>query len=219
MTSNATREGGKPLKIGLTGSIAMGKSTTAQMFRDAGAAVHDSDAAVHRVYSAGGSAGPALKPLAADAVRDDGSVDRDVLKARIAADPTLLAKIEAAVHPLLGADRKQFEEEARQVGADVWVYDVPLLFETDGASRYDAVVVVSAAADVQRQRALERPGMTEDHLDRILARQTPDAEKRQRADFIVETDKGLEQARAQVNEIMTALRKRISNIAGANDDA
>lgn len=199
------------LKVGLTGSIAMGKSTTAQMFREAGAAVYDADAAVHRVYSAGGSAGPALSAIAPSAVRPDGSVDRAELRRLIAEDDSLLARIEATVHPLLGEDRRRFEQAAREAGARIWLYDIPLLFETRAQDKYDAVVVVTAAAEVQRERALARPDMTPEHLDRILARQTPDAEKRAGADFLVETDRGMEAARRQVERIMAELADRLES--------
>lgn len=219
MTGSTSGAPGAPIKVGLTGSIAMGKSTTAQMFREAGAAVHDADAAVHRLYAAGGKAGAALRSITPDAVRPDGAVDREILKTLIAGDPTLLAKIEAVVHPLVGEDRAEFEAGARAAGAIVWIYDVPLLFETDAVDKYAAVIVVSAAPEIQRARALERPGMTEDHLERILARQTPDAEKRRRADFVVETDRGLDHARGQVNEIMRVLTTRAATSQGRADHA
>ena len=190
--------------VGLTGSIGMGKSTVAQAFADAGAAVWDADAAVHALYAPGGAGARAVARLAPQAVDADG-VDRAALRAAALADPGLLARIEAAVHPLVAADRAAFLAAARDAGAAVAVCDVPLLFETGAEADFDAVVVVSAPADAQRARVLARPGMTPQALAAILSRQTPDAEKRARADFVIDTGKTVEAAQAQARAVLAAL--------------
>ena len=190
--------------VGLTGSVGMGKSTTARLFAEAGARVWDADAAVHRLYGPGGAAVPHIAALVPSAVRD-GAVDRAVLRAAVLADGSLLPRIEATVHPLVQADRMAFIGEAEEAGVALAVCDIPLLFETRQAGAFDAVVVVTAPAEVQRARVLERPGMTEAAFEAILARQVPDAEKRAQADFVVDTGRGLEAARAQVAEIVAAL--------------
>jgi dephospho-CoA kinase len=187
--------------LGLTGSIGMGKSTTAGFFAEQGARVWDADAAVHRLYAPGGAAVAAVAGLMPQAVRD-GAVDRAALRAAVTGDAGLLKRLEAAVHPLVAADRLAFLDAARAEGARVAVCDIPLLFETGQAGAFDAVVVVSAPPEVQRGRVLARPGMTDAALDAILARQMPDAEKRARADFVVDTGAGLDAARAQVAAIM-----------------
>jgi dephospho-CoA kinase len=187
--------------LGLTGSIGMGKSTTASMFAEAGARVWDADAAVHRLYGPGGAAVPAIGALVPEAASDIG-VDRDKLRAAILADDTLLPRVEAAVHPLVKADRDAFVAAARAEGAPLVVCDIPLLFETGDPAAFDAVVVVTAPAEVQRARVLARPGMTEAALDRILARQMPDAEKRARADHVIDTGAGLDSARAAVLSVI-----------------
>ena len=190
--------------VGLTGSIGMGKSTVAQAFADAGAAVWDADAAVHALYAPGGAGARAVARLAPQAVDADG-VDRAALRAAALADPGLLARIEAAVHPLVAADRAAFLARARAEGAGIAVCDVPLLFETGAEADFDAVVVVSAPADAQRARVLARPGMTPQALEAILSRQTPDAEKRARADFVIDTGKTVEAAQAQARAVLAAL--------------
>ena len=190
--------------VGLTGSIGMGKSTVAQAFADAGAAVWDADAAVHALYAPGGAGARAVARLAPQAVGADG-VDRAALRAAALADPGLLARIEAAVHPLVAADRAALLAAARDAGAAVAVCDVPLLFETGAEADFDAVVVVSAPADAQRARVLARPGMTPQALAAILSRQTPDAEKRARADFVIDTGKTVEAAQAQARAVLAAL--------------
>ncbi len=190
--------------LGLTGSIGMGKSTTARLFAEEGAAVWDADAAVHRLYAPDGAGAAALAGIAPEAV-GEGGVDRARLRAAILADPGLLARVEAAVHPLVAADRADFLRRARAGGAQLAVCDVPLLYETGAAGDFDAVAVVSAPPGVQRARVLARPGMTEAALDAILARQIPDADKRARADAVIETDRGIEHARAQVRALVARL--------------
>jgi len=191
--------------IALTGSIGMGKSTTAEMFAEAGIPVWDADAAVHRLYGPAGAGAAAIAEIAPEAV-DDNGVDRDRLRAAILADKGLLREVEARIHPLVGADRTEFLAKAHAAGHKLVLCDIPLLFETGGNNAFDKVVVVSAPAAIQRTRVLERPGMTEEAFETILARQTPDAEKRARADFIVDTGQGLEHARAQVTAIVADLQ-------------
>lgn len=191
--------------LGLTGSIGMGKSTTAKMFEAQGAPVYDSDAAVHALYSVGGAAvGPV--EAAFPGVVVDGAIDRARLSAQVVGDPEALEKLEAIVHPLVGAHRIGFFEKAQADGHDIVVLDVPLLYETGGQNNVHKVVVVSAPADVQRERVLARPGMTPEKFEAILARQLPDAEKRARADFVVDTGRGLQAAEDQVRDILTLLR-------------
>lgn len=192
--------------IGLTGSIGMGKSTTAGMFADAGARVWDADQAVHRLYGAGGKGVAAINVIAPWAVVD-GAVSRDRLRELVLSDAGLLKQVESAIHPLVAEDRAAFLDQAREDGAKFAVLDIPLLFETGGAAKMDAVVVASAPAEIQRQRVLERPNMTEQDFEAILAKQTPDAEKRAKADFVVETGEGIEAASAQVAEILETLGK------------
>lgn len=190
--------------FGLTGSIGMGKSTTAGLFAEAGVPVWDADAAVHRLYAAGGAAAKRLAAEFPEAVGEQG-VDRAALKRAIAADPQALKRIEAIVHPLVAADRLAFLNHHRGTGTAAVLLDVPLLFETGAADLCDRTVVVTAPAEVQRARVLARPGMTEDTLNMILSRQMPDAEKRKRADFIVKT-LTMEGARAQVEAILETLK-------------
>jgi dephospho-CoA kinase len=192
--------------IGLTGSIGMGKSTTAAMFREHGVPVYDADAAVHDLYDVGGAA---VAPVgeAFPGVVQGGAVDRELLRQRVLGDPEALKRLNAIVHPLVGQDRLSFFDEAQAKGADLVVLDIPLLYETGGDARMDAVVVVSAPARMQRERVLARPGMTPDRFDAILAQQMADAEKRARAHYVVDTGQGLDHARAQVAEILKALRE------------
>ena len=190
--------------LGLTGSIGMGKSTTAKFFAEEGVPVHDADAAVHRLYD--GEAAPAIE-AAFPGTTSGGKVDRNKLAAHVVANPKDFKKLETVVHPLVGMARDKFLSEAEKNGATIAVLDVPLLYETGGAARCDAVVVVSAPAGAQRQRAFERAGMTEERFAAILAKQMPDAEKRRRADFVVDTSKGFDAARAQVREILAAVAK------------
>ncbi|WP_374469450.1 dephospho-CoA kinase [Phenylobacterium sp.] len=193
------------LLIGLTGSIGMGKSTTAAMFREAGIPVYDADAAVHDLYDQGGAAvGPVGEAF--PGVVKDGRIDREALRQRVLGQPEALQRLNAIVHPLVGRDRIGFFERARAEGADMVVLDIPLLFETGGHANVDAVVVVSAPAEMQRERVLARPGMTPERLDAILAQQMHDAEKRARAHFVVDTGRGLDAAREQVAEIIDVMR-------------
>jgi dephospho-CoA kinase len=187
--------------VGLTGSIGMGKTTTAGLFAEVGAPVYDADAAVHEVYGVGGAAvGPV--EAAFPGVTAEGAVHRGRLGAAVLNDPDALKRLEMIVHPLLGRHREQFFERARAGGKEILVFDVPLLFETGGDQTMDAVVVVSSPMDVQRARVLSRPGMTPDKLDAILARQLPDAEKQARADFVIDTSQGIALARDQVLDIL-----------------
>jgi dephospho-CoA kinase len=191
--------------IGLTGSIGMGKSTTAAMFRDLGVPVYDADAAVHDLYDEGGAAvGPVGEAF--PGVVQAGRVDREALRQAVLGNPEALKRLNAIVHPLVGRDRVGFFAKAQADGADMVVLDIPLLFETGGHANVDAVVVASAPADMQRERVLARPGMSAERLDAILAQQMADAEKRARAHFVVDTSRGLEPARQQVAEIVAAVR-------------
>lgn len=194
-----------PLLIGLTGSIGMGKSETAKLFARLGVPVYDSDAAVHRLYERGGAAVGAIGAAFPGTVTD-GFVDRTALSKLVAGHERAFKQLEAIVHPLVAAEQRRFLESAKD--AEMVVLDIPLLFETAGQDRVDAVVVVSAPPDLQRARVLQREGMTPEKLDHILARQMPDAEKRAKAHFVVETDKGLDQAFEQVKAIVAALRAK-----------
>ncbi|MBZ9711032.1 dephospho-CoA kinase [Mesorhizobium sp. ESP7-2] len=188
--------------LGLTGSIGMGKSTTAKMFAEAGVPVHDSDEAVHRLYA--GKAAP-LVEAAFPGTIVGGSVDRAKLGARVLGDTAALKKLEAIIHPLVRADADAFLARHRNAGESIAVLDIPLLFETGGRGRVDKVVVVTAPAEVQRQRVLARPGMSEEKLASILAKQVPDAEKRRLADFVIDTGEGMDAARAAVAAIIAEL--------------
>ena len=190
--------------LGLTGSIGMGKSTTAQMFADEGAVVWDADAAVHRLYGPGGAA---VAPLAQafPGVVVDGAVDRPRLAEALGRDDAAFRRLEAIVHPLVAEGRLADLEAARAAGVRLAVLDIPLLFETGGDRAVDAVVVVTADPAIQAERVLARPGMTRERFDAILARQMPDAEKRARADFVIDTGRGLEAARAEVEVIVAAV--------------
>jgi dephospho-CoA kinase len=185
--------------LGLTGSIGMGKSTTAKLFAEAGVPVYDADAAVHRIYE--GEAAPAIE-AAFPGTTVGGKVDRTLLSAQVLRDPAAIRRLEAIVHPMLGASRQKFLDDAEQCGAPVAVVDVPLLFETGGEKRVDAVVVVTTSPEIQRRRILARDNMTGEKLDAILARQLPDAEKRKRADFVVDTSHGLDPVRARIRDIL-----------------
>ena len=190
------------LVLGLTGSVGMGKSTTAGFFVEAGVPVHDADAAVHRLYA--GEAVPLIE-AAFPGTTSGGTVDRTLLARRVLGDPVALKRLEAIVHPLVQASERRFLADAEARGDKVVVLDIPLLFETGGEARVDAVVVVSAPAEVQRRRVLERPGMTAEKFEAILAKQMLDAEKRRRADFVVDTSQGFEVTRAQVRAVLAAV--------------
>jgi dephospho-CoA kinase len=185
--------------LGLTGSIGMGKSTTAKLFAEAGVPVYDADATVHRLYE--GEAAPAIE-AAFPGTTVDGKVDRARLSARVVNDPAAIKRLEGIVHPMLGASRQKFFHDAEQSGAPVVVVDVPLLFETGGEKRVDAVVVVTTSPEIQRERVLTRPNMTPEMLATVLTRQLPDAEKRKRADFVVDTSHGLDPVRARIRDIL-----------------
>jgi dephospho-CoA kinase len=190
--------------LGLTGSIGMGKSTTARLFAEEGVPVHDADAAVHALYE-----GEAVAPVEAafPGTTRDGRVDRALLAQAVVGKPDAMKRLEAIVHPLVAKARDRFLAGARAAGAPMVVLDIPLLFETGGDTIVDAVVVVSAEPEIQRQRVLERAGMTVEKFEALLAKQTPDAEKRRRADYIVDSGHGIEQARQQVREILARIAK------------
>ena len=190
--------------VGLTGSIGMGKSTTSAMFQAEGVPVYDADAAVHALYAKGGAA---VAPVEAafPGVVVDGAIDRAKLSAQVVGKPEALKRLEAVVHPLVGESRKVFFEAAAAVNAPLVILDIPLLFETGGERNVAAVIVVSAPEAVQRERVMARPDMTAEKLDAILARQLPDAEKRARADIVIDTSKGLDSAREQVRASIAKL--------------
>jgi dephospho-CoA kinase len=190
--------------LGLTGSIGMGKSTTAQMFREAGVAVHDADATVHRLYE--GEAVPLIE-AAFPGSTADGKIDRTRLAQRVLGDAAALQRLEALVHPLVRRAEEKFLADASARGDKLVVLDIPLLYETGAEGRVDAVAVVSAGEEQQRERVLARPGMRPEKFEAILAKQVPDTEKRRRADFVVDSSKGMDVARAQVNEILRAVAK------------
>jgi dephospho-CoA kinase len=187
------------LILGLTGSIGMGKSTTAKLFAEAGVPVYDADAAVHQLYE--GEAAPAIE-AAFPGTTAGGKVDRARLSARVVHDPAAMRQLEQIVHPMLSASRQKFFDDAEAAGVAVTVVDVPLLFETGGDKRVDAVVVVTTSPELQRERVLARGAMDEEKFNSILARQMPDAEKRRRADFLVDTSHGLDPVRARIRDIL-----------------
>ncbi|HEX8900392.1 dephospho-CoA kinase [Vitreimonas sp.] len=194
--------------VGLTGSIGMGKSTVAKMFAEEGAPGFDSDAAVHALYAPGGAA---VAPVEAafPGVTKEGAIDREALSKRVVGNESAIKQLEAIVHPLVRAAQMQFLQDNRDAGTAVVVLDIPLLFEGGGAKYVDKTVVVSAPAEVQRARVLARPGMTAEKFEAILARQMPDAEKRARADFVIDTGGDFETTRSQVRGILDALREQI----------
>lgn len=190
--------------LGLTGSIGMGKSTTAKLFEEAGVPVYDADASVHKLYE--GEAAPAIE-AAFPGTTVDGKVDRNKLSAKVVHDAAAMKQLEQIVHPMLGASRQKFFDDAERSGAPVVVVDVPLLFETGGEKRVDAVVVVTTTPEIQRERILARDNMTGEKLDAILARQLTDAEKRKRADFVVDTSHGLDPVRLRIRDILEQAAK------------
>jgi dephospho-CoA kinase len=190
--------------LGLTGSIGMGKSTTAKLFAEAGVPVYDADATVHKIYQ--GEAAPAIE-AAFPGTTVNGKVDRAKLSAKVVHDPAAIRQLEQIVHPMLRAFHQEFLDDAERSGAPVAVVDVPLLFETGGEKRVDAVVVVTTSPENQRQRILSRGTMTSEALDAILARQMPDEEKRKRADFVVDTSHGLDPVRERIRDILAQAAK------------
>jgi len=192
------------LILGLTGSIGMGKSTTAKLFVEAGVPVYDADATVHMIYE--GEAAPAIE-AAFPGTTVNGKVDRARLSERVMHDPAAIRRLEQIVHPMLRSHHQKFLEEAEKSGTPVAVMDVPLLYETGGETRVDAVVVVTTSPEVQRERILARENMTGEKLDALLARQLPDAEKRKRADFVVDTSHGLDPVRARIRDILDQVVK------------
>lgn len=191
--------------VALTGSIGMGKSATARLFADAGIPVFDSDACVHELYAPGGAAVAPVEAAFPGVVRD-GSIDRETLARRLREDETGFERLEAIVHPLVAASRNAFLEAADKAGQDMVLLDIPLLFETGGDTLADIVVVVSAPDDVRRERVLQRPGMTPEKLDSIIARQIPDSIKRSKADYVITTADGIEDARRQVDDVIRKIR-------------
>lgn len=193
--------------IGLTGSIGMGKSTTASMFREAGIPVYDADAAVHAAYDVGGVAVEPVGEAFPGVVRD-GRIDREALRQQVLGKPEAMARLNSIVHPLIGRSRAEAFAAAQAAGADMIILDVPLIYETGGEKNMHAVIVVSAPAEMQRERVLAREGMSPERLDAILAQQLPDAEKRARADYVIDTGKGLDAARDQVVAVIADLRAK-----------
>lgn len=194
--------------LGLTGSIGMGKTTAANMFADNGVPVYSADDAVHQLYS--GRAAPLIEAAFPGTVVD-GTVDRTKLSSAVLGKPEALKKLESIIHPLVHEEEAAFLARARADGADIALIDIPLLFETGGQSRVDKVAVVSAPADIQRERVLSRAGMTEAMFEAILARQMPDTEKRARADFVIDSSGDFEQTRAQIKAIIAELRGKLAN--------
>lgn len=194
--------------LGLTGSIGMGKSATAGLFRDEGVPVYDADAAVHALYAKGGAA---VEPVEAafPGVTVDGAIDRMALRERVLDDADAMRKLEGIVHPLAGDAQKQFRDKARDEGAPFVVLDIPLLYEAGGYAYCDYVAVVTAPAEIQRERVLSRPGMDEDTFSSILGRQMPDAEKRARADFVISTAHGFEYAADCVRAIVALMGRKV----------
>lgn len=192
---------------GLTGSIGMGKSTTAQMFKDAGAAVFDADGAVHVLYGKGGAAVPIIRAGLPEVITD-GAVDREKLSAIVRKDSLQLKVLESFVHPLVEDMRRKAVKTAKAAGTKVFIFDMPILFETGGEALVDVTIVVTAPAHIQRKRVLARPGMSVAKFEFILSKQMPDAEKRARADYVINSGEGLESAREQVQTIYADLLKR-----------
>jgi dephospho-CoA kinase len=203
-------------RLGLTGSIGTGKSTTAALFREHGVPVHDADATVHSLYA--GEAAPLIEAVFTGVVVD-GVVDRERLAARVIGNEVAMRRLESIVHPLVRRREQVFLAAARQRGAPLAVLDIPLLFETGGEARCDAVVVVSCAQDVQRNRVMSRPGMTQDRFGAILARQVPDAEKRARAHWVINSGRGFEAAAVQVADLLRALAGRSRGLHALPDGA
>ena len=200
------------IKLALTGSIGMGKSATAAMFAARGVPVYDADAAVHRVYASGGEAVAPLEAEFPGVTGPDGAIDRTKLRQRVIDNPAAMKRLEEIVHPIVGGTQLAFLQKAIEDGQDIVVLDIPLLFETGGDKRADAILVVSAPADIQKARVLARGQMTEAEFEAILARQVPDSVKRSRADFIIDTSQGFAAAEARVDEVLAELRKRLADV-------
>ncbi|NKB51587.1 MAG: dephospho-CoA kinase [Rhizobiaceae bacterium] len=192
--------------LGLTGSIGMGKSTTAQMFRDLGVAVYDSDATVHQLYA--GAAAPLIEKEFPGSTRG-GEVDRSLLSKQVVGNEKAMKKLESIVHPLVRQAELDFRESATQQGVELAILDIPLLFETGREDRVDGIIVVTAPADVQKERVMSRPGMDEAKFQSILQRQVPDSEKRKRATYLIDTSKGLDWARQRVDQIIKEVLQSI----------
>lgn len=199
------------IKLALTGSIGMGKSATAAMFAARGIPVYDADAAVHSVYAPGGAAVAPLEAAFPGVTNPEGGIDRAKLRAQVLDKPDAMKRLEQIVHPIVGGLQLAFLQKAMEDGQDIVVLDIPLLFETGGDKRADAILVVSAPPDVQRARVLARGQMTEAEFEAIVARQAPDAIKREKADFIIDTSLGFANAEESVDEILSQLRHRIAN--------
>jgi dephospho-CoA kinase len=195
-----------PFLLGLTGSIGMGKSKTSELFRELGVPVYDADATVHTLYAKGGAAVDLLQPIFPTAITD-GAVDRAVLSSLVLKDADALKQLEQIVHPLAGQQQLKFIQDNIAAQTAVAIFDIPLLFENGGETKFDAVIVVSAPAEIQKQRVLERPNMTEDKFNDILAKQVPDAIKREKADFIVDSSISVDDARRQVGDILIQLKQ------------
>jgi len=193
--------------LGLTGSIGMGKTTTAGLFADEGCPVFNADNAVHQLYAKGGRAVPLINAVFPDAVVN-GAVERSVLGAHMRADPLNLKVLESFIHPWVEDMRKSFFDASRKENADIVVLDIPLLFETGGDKKVDYTVTVSAPAEVQKSRVMARPGMTEELFNMLLSRQLPDEEKRSRADFVLSTGVSISETRKQVQELVRKLRAK-----------
>lgn len=194
--------------VGLTGSIGMGKSTVAKMFAEEGAPAFDSDAAVHKLYAKGGAAVAAVGAEFPSAIVD-GAVDRTKLSPLVVDNPAALKRLEQIVHPFVRHAQVEFAQEQAAAGADIVIFDIPLLLEGKNADLVDKIVVVSAPADVQRARVLGRPGMTVEKFEYLLSKQMPDAEKRARADFVIDTSGDFDATRAQVRAVLDALREQV----------
>jgi dephospho-CoA kinase len=206
------------IKLGLTGSIGMGKSTTASMFSARGVPVYDADAAVHQVYAPGGAAVKAVSEAFPDVLDAQGGIDRSKLRERVVGDSEAMKRLEQIIHPIVSGLQLSFLEKAASQGAEIIVLDVPLLYETGGDKRVDYVVVVTAPEDVQRERVLARGQLTPAQLGEILTRQLPDKEKRQRADFVIDTSLGLEYAEAQVDAVLRTLRSNVATAGVWSED-
>ncbi|MGY5809373.1 dephospho-CoA kinase [Rhizobium sp. LEGMi198b] len=203
------------IRIGLTGSIGMGKSTSGKLFAEAGIPVNDADAVVHDLYS--GEAVPLVEAAFPGATKN-GTVDRQELGRKLASDPSGFKRLEAIVHPLVRQRERTFLKRQRAAGADIVVLDIPLLFETGANERVDKIVVVSCDPQIQRERVLARPGMTEEKFAMILSRQTPDAEKRARADYVIDTGGSIDAAREQIKDIIADLRQRSADNGSAGGE-